>query len=165
MVLSSGARVTRTFNTASVLIEPAKTRSPGSFTRGTDSPVTGLSSTPDVPSITSPSAGTRSPGRTRTALPMTRLSAGTSRTRGPQPRGLRHQRAERTDAGPRPARCDPLEHFADGEQEDDRRRLGGSTDRQRAGGGDRHQHLDRERLPQTRRCKGAPGDGNKPASL
>ena len=86
IVLSSGARVTRTFSTASALIEPANTRSPGSLMRGTDSPVTGLSSTPEVPSITSPSAGTRSPGRTRTALPTARLSAGTSRTRVPTTR-------------------------------------------------------------------------------
>ena len=66
MVLSSAAFVTVTRKTASVLIEPAKTFSPGPRVRGMLSPVTGLSSIPDVPSEISPSAGIRSPGRTST---------------------------------------------------------------------------------------------------
>ena len=49
---------------------PAKTLSPGRLVRGMLSPVTGLSSMPEVPSLISPSAGMRSPGRTSTTCPM-----------------------------------------------------------------------------------------------
>ena len=79
MVLSSAARVTVIRRAASVLIDPAKTGSPGPLVRGTDSPVTGLSSMPDVPSAISPSAGMRSPGRTSTRWPACKAAAGTSR--------------------------------------------------------------------------------------
>ena len=79
IVLSSWALVTRTLRAASVLIDPAKTGSPGPFVLGTLSPVTGLSSMPEDPSTISPSEGMRSPGRTRTSWPTSRFAAGTSR--------------------------------------------------------------------------------------
>ena len=79
IVLSSAAFVTRTRSNASALIDPAKTSAPGSLRPGTLSPVTGLSSTPEMPSITSPSQGTRSPGRTCTTCPTRSFSADTSR--------------------------------------------------------------------------------------
>ena len=79
MVLSRGSRVTRIRNAAWVLIAPAKTASPTPRVCGTLSPVTGLSSMPLVPSMMSPSAGMRSPGRIRTTCPIVRLSAGTVR--------------------------------------------------------------------------------------
>ena len=79
MVLSSAVLVTVIRSAASVLMEPAKTESPGPLFTGTLSPVTGLSSTPEVPSLISPSAGMRSPGRTSTVCPTARLVAGTSR--------------------------------------------------------------------------------------
>ncbi len=66
IVLSSAALVTRTRSAASLLTEPAKTGSPMPLVLGTDSPVTGLSSMPETPSVISPSAGMRSPGRTST---------------------------------------------------------------------------------------------------
>ena len=79
MVLSSAALVTVMRKTASALIEPANTGSPGPLVLGMDSPVTGLSSTPDVPSAISPSAGIRLPGRTRTRWPICSAEASTSR--------------------------------------------------------------------------------------
>ena len=79
MVLSAVGLVTRTRSKDSVLIDPAKTSAPGSLRRGTLSPVTGLSSTPEVPLTTSPSQGTRSPGRTCTICPTLSASAATSR--------------------------------------------------------------------------------------
>ena len=58
--------------------------------------------------------------------------------------GLGHELAKRADRGPRLVGGDSLQHLADREEEDDQRRLLGRADDQRAGGGDRHQHLDGE---------------------
>ncbi len=78
MVLSAAAAVTRTRSAPSPLTVPAKTFAPASFRTGVLSPVTGASSTPLSPETMMPSAGSRSPGRTRTMAPGARLSAGTS---------------------------------------------------------------------------------------
>src|SRR5680860_1136253 len=50
---------------------------PSSFSRGTDSPVMGDSSTCDFPSVTTPSRGIRAPGGTRSMLPICSTSTGT----------------------------------------------------------------------------------------
>ena len=52
------------------LMVPPMTRSPTSFVKGIDSPVTIDSSMADRPSMTEPSTGTFSPGRTRRRSPM-----------------------------------------------------------------------------------------------
>ncbi len=59
---------------------PAVTRAPGVFSTGIDSPVTIDSSTALVPSITTPSTGIFSPGRTRRRSPGWTSSIGTSRS-------------------------------------------------------------------------------------
>ncbi len=52
------------------------TLSPDRFSAGIDSPVTKCSSTPELPSTTTPSTGIDSPGRTRTKSPGTTCSMG-----------------------------------------------------------------------------------------
>ncbi len=86
MVLSDGSVVARMVSAASALTVPAKTGSPACLATGTLSPVTGASFTAPMPSSTSPSAGMRSPGRTRMTSPILRLSAGTSRVPEPSTR-------------------------------------------------------------------------------
>ena len=78
MVLSAAAAVTRTLSTPSALIVPAKTASPTPLRFGVLSPVTGASSMSLEPSVISPSAGMRSPGRTTMTSPTASCSAGTS---------------------------------------------------------------------------------------
>ena len=77
MVLSDAMRVVRTRSTPSVLMLPATTASPALRATGTLSPVTGLSSSAELPSMMTPSPGTRSPGRTSTRSPITSAAAGT----------------------------------------------------------------------------------------
>ncbi len=79
MVLSAAAAVTLIRKTASPLMVPAKALSPTPLRTGTLSPDTGDSSRALSPSVISPSAGIRSPGRTRIMAPTSRLSADTSR--------------------------------------------------------------------------------------
>ena len=67
--VSSPTAATRTRSEVSVATVPATTRSPGPRLTATDSPVIIDSSTAAVPSTTSPSAGTRPPGRTITRSP------------------------------------------------------------------------------------------------
>ena len=140
-----------------MLIEPANTASPGPRVLGTLSPVTGLSSTPEVPSVISPSAGIRSPGRTSTVWPMDRLAAGTSRVVSPVTSCavFGHQIRQRPDAVARLAGGHAFQHLAHGEEEDDQRRLFRRVDEQRADGGDGHQAFDGEGLPHPQRGKGA----------
>ena len=78
IVLSSASAVTETRIAASWLMVPANTSSSGPFLFGTDSPVTGDSSTDVSPERMVPSAGIRSPGRTRMVVPAESCSAGTS---------------------------------------------------------------------------------------
>ncbi len=52
-----------------VLSVPAITFAPDSFVTGIDSPVTIDSSSEERPSVTTPSTGTLSPGRTRSTSP------------------------------------------------------------------------------------------------
>ena len=69
------ARITRLPDLASV---PPVNESPGAFSTGSGSPVIMLSSTVALPSITTPSTGTLSPGRTRRRSPGRTSSNGTS---------------------------------------------------------------------------------------
>ena len=62
------------------LMVPAMTRAPGSFATGIDSPVTSDSSSAERPSVSVPSTGTLSPGRTRSRSPTITLSSATSRS-------------------------------------------------------------------------------------
>ena len=77
------------------------TVSPVALSTGRLSPVSMLSSTAVAPSVTTPSTGTFSPGRTRTRSPTTTCSTGTS-TSAPlaqHPGGLRGQADEGGDRG------------------------------------------------------------------
>lgn len=60
------------------LTVPPITRSPSAFTAGSGSPVTIDSSTGLVPSVSRPSTGIFSPGRTRRVSPTRTASSGTS---------------------------------------------------------------------------------------
>ena len=62
---------------------PPVTASPSVFSTGTGSPVIMLSSTEERPSVTTPSTGTLSPGRTRRMSPERRSSSGTSSSLSP----------------------------------------------------------------------------------
>src|SRR6185312_8999113 len=66
---------------------PPITRSPGCFSTGIDSPVSIDSSTALAPERTSPSTGTRSPGRTSTVSPFATCSTGTSTSASPRSTG------------------------------------------------------------------------------
>ena len=147
MVLSDAARVTRSRIAPSALMLPATTGSPGPRVTGMLSPVTGLSSRADRPSVMRPSQGTRSPGRTSTWSPMDSASAGTCSvvpsgrmrwaTRG-------DQRSQRADAVAGAAGGDAFQHLAEREQQyDDRRFLCRADDDGTQGGGD-HERLDAE---------------------
>ena len=68
-----------------VLSVPPVNASPGPFSSGRDSPVIMLSSTAEKPSVTTPSTGTLSPGRTRSLSPGRTASSGTSAS-PPSPR-------------------------------------------------------------------------------
>ena len=61
-----------------VLSVPAITLAPGSLVTGIDSPVTIDSSSDERPSVTMPSTGTFSPGRTRRMSPTATSSSATS---------------------------------------------------------------------------------------
>ena len=77
-VLSAPSVVARYRNAPEPLIVPPTTRSPAALATGIGSPVSIDSSTALAPLTTSPSTGTRSPGRTRISSPRTTESAGTS---------------------------------------------------------------------------------------
>ena len=62
-----------------MLTQPEMTSAPGSTWRGTDSPVSAAVSSWEVPSVTTPSMGTRSPGLTTIVVPGA-TSAGSSST-------------------------------------------------------------------------------------
>ena len=68
-VVSSPTRVIRTVSEPFTLMLPPVTSLPGAFSTGRLSPVSMDSSTPPEPSSTSPSSGTRSPGRMRMSWP------------------------------------------------------------------------------------------------
>ncbi len=71
-VVSPPVFSTRTWSAPSMFMLPAATSSPTLFCTGRASPVSKASSTLLPPSTTLPSAGTASPGRTRTTSPATR---------------------------------------------------------------------------------------------
>ena len=100
--------------------------SPSAFATGIDSPVTMDSSTKELPSVTTPSTGIFSPGRTRKRSPTAIVSIATSSSPcgGDAPRGLRRQTEQRADrargARPRPQ----FQHLPQQHQHrDDGRRL------------------------------------------
>ncbi len=76
--VSAPTRVARKVNAPVVLIVAPYTAEPAAFSTGIDSPVSIDSSMADAPSITSPSTGRRSPGRTMTTSPRSTSLAGTS---------------------------------------------------------------------------------------
>ena len=80
---SPAPRVARTTSAPAPLRLPPVTASPGALTAGSDSPVSSDSSTVELPAMTSPSAGTRSPGRTRRQSPTAMASAAISRSPSP----------------------------------------------------------------------------------
>ena len=80
-VLSAPSAVARTTSSPSAFTEPPVTRSPGWRATGRLSPVIMDSSTWLAPSSTTPSAGTRSPGRTTTSSPRTSCDTGSSTSR------------------------------------------------------------------------------------
>ena len=78
--VSFDARVATTSSTPSAFIVPATTRSPARLTTGSGSPVSIDASISLSPRTTSPSTGTRSPGRIRTRMPGVTSSTGISRS-------------------------------------------------------------------------------------
>ena len=78
--VSAPTRVARKANVPVVLTVAPKTSSPTPLATGIGSPVSIASSTADVPSMTTPSTGTRSPGRTRSRSPGWISSIGTERS-------------------------------------------------------------------------------------
>ncbi len=72
--------VTRKVRDPSPFTAPPMTSSPGLFLTGLDSPVSRASFTEESPSVTSPSAGIFSPGRTRTLSPFASSLTETSET-------------------------------------------------------------------------------------
>ena len=164
MVLSAAAAVTRTRSTASPLIVPAKTLSSTPLRTGVLSPVTGASSMALSPAMITPSAGIRSPGRTR-MIGADGKAFGRHLPRRAvlfEQRGLRHQRGQRPGCWRAPAGGDAFQQLADEEQEHDGRRFLAGADDDGADGGDGHQHLDRERRAgerghERRAARSAPG--------
>ena len=75
---SSQQRVTFTRRRPVWLTQPLMTMSPGTTSRGTDSPVRAAVSRAEVPSSTCPSRGTRSPGLTTITFPTATSSGSTS---------------------------------------------------------------------------------------
>ena len=77
-VVSSPTRRALKVKEPDLLMAAAATLSPGPFSTGRLSPVRALSSTEERPSVTSPSTGMRSPGRTTTRSPTSTSSTGIS---------------------------------------------------------------------------------------
>ncbi len=75
--VSAPTRVICTSRRPPVFTVAPTTREPGATSTGTDSPVSIDSSTADIPSVTRPSAGIFSPGRTTTTSPGTSCATGT----------------------------------------------------------------------------------------
>ena len=111
-----------------------------------------------------PSAGMRSPGRTRMIAPTARLSAGTSRV-WPSSSTQRRLRHERRSATWMLARALPAATPSSSSPTRNRKTTAAAssvgTDDHRADGGDGHQRLDGERRAGQRRHDGAPRDRNK----
>ena len=84
--VSRPTRVARMTNEPVVLIVAPMTSSPTRFVAGIGSPVSIDSSTADVPSTTTPSTGTLSPGRTRRRSPATTTASSTSSSTPPRSR-------------------------------------------------------------------------------
>ena len=74
---SPKARVVRTFSTPVMEIQPLMTSSPGPASRGRLSPVRALVFRLELPSSTTPSMGTFSPGRTTITAPSATSSGST----------------------------------------------------------------------------------------
>ena len=125
-VVSAPTRSARMTRLPDLLSVPPVSGSPGAFSTGMGSPVIMLSSTVALPSVTTPSTGTLSPGRTRSRSPGRTASRGTSASPPvAQPAcRLRRETHERADGIARPLTgCGfhdlPNQH----EHEDHRRRL------------------------------------------
>ena len=79
-VVSAPTRVARTTSRPPALTVAPATESPGPTSTGTDSPVSMLTSTAELPCSTSPSVATFSPGRTTKTSPGRSSSTGTRRS-------------------------------------------------------------------------------------
>ena len=103
---------------------PARISSPGRFSAGTLSPVSGLASTDDCPSPTTPSTGTFLPGLTRTRSPTRTwfVSTATSCAVAEQPAFAGKDFDEFVDAALGASEGPCFQAFADNSDEDD---LGG----------------------------------------
>src|SRR6266849_9278409 len=120
--VSAPTRSARMTNPPVVLIVAPITRSLGFFSTGIGSPVTIDSSTELMPSTTTPSAGTFSPGLTRIRSPGTTRSSGTSYSpvRCDHTCGLWRQSEERFDRAAGVASSAQLEDLAEHHQRGDR---------------------------------------------
>ena len=103
-----------------VLIVPPVTRDPGAFSTGIGSPVTIDSSIALRPSMTTPSTGTFSPGRTRQTSPTCTSSSGTSAS-SPSPDDARGFRREPEQLLESPCRCGAGAKLEDLPEQDQRR--------------------------------------------
>ena len=117
-----------------LLSVPPVTASPSVFSTGSGSPVIIDSSTDERPSITLPSTGMLSPGRTRSrspALHVVERHVRLGSVLADAPRRLRRQVEQRADRRAGPLARPQLQHLAEEDQrDDDRRRL--EIDRHRA---------------------------------
>jgi hypothetical protein len=77
-IVSAPIAVALIASTPSVSIVPARTEPPGATSTGRLSPVSAEASTAALPSVTTPSTGMRSPGRTTTTSPTRRAAIGRS---------------------------------------------------------------------------------------
>ena len=146
----------------SPLIVPAKTGSPAPLRFGVLSPVTGASSMALSPSRITPSAGMRSPGRTRMIV-ADREALGRRLRRV---RAVRFEQARSSAPGSSSAwmlaRARPAATPSSSSPTRNRKTTVAASSRgaddHRADGGDRHQHLDRERRAGEGRHERAPRD-------
>ena len=108
-------------------IVPPIARAPGSFVTGIDSPVTIDSSTAPLPSVTTPSTGTRSPGRTRKQVAdrdLVERDLLLAAVGAHAARGLRREVEQRADGAAGRFAGAQLQHLAEQHQHgDDGRRL------------------------------------------
>jgi hypothetical protein len=82
--VSAPTRVARTTSRPPALTVAPTTASPGATSAGTDSPVSMLASTAEVPSTTTPSVAIFSPGRTTNRSPTASWWTGTRSSRSPR---------------------------------------------------------------------------------
>ena len=141
---SSAAAVARKTRLPVRFRVPAKSRSPGFFSIGMDSPVRLDSSTAEAPSSTTPSVGIDSPGRTRIRSPRWRRAASHDGL-GSVPEDARlsgDEVEEAFDRAFRPVVREVLDGFGQTVEEDERSGLVPEAEGRGADGRRGHEHLD-----------------------